>query len=136
MTTLTKASMAFGITGAVVGGRGSLQRQTIRSEVVDGHNVRVISNNTPDWSTERGWYLDLPASGERVVSAPLLFGDRVIFVTIVPSTDPCDPGGTSWLMEVKFQTGGTFNGTILDVNNDGSFANDLTDNEEVVIGVN
>jgi type IV pilus assembly protein PilY1 len=117
--------------GSRAGGRNALQRQDITTRVLHGRSVRTVSNYTPDWATERGWYVDLPAAGERSVSTPVIFQDRVIFVTIVPSSDPCSPGGTSWLMELKFHTGGTFNGAILDIDNDGSFSNDLIENADV-----
>jgi type IV pilus assembly protein PilY1 len=124
--------------------RSELQQQSIDLQTTAfGSPVRSITAHTPDWVTEKGWYLDFidppvpPGTllGERVVSTSLIKNDRVIFVSIVPSTDPCRPGGTSWLMELNVVTGGTFAESILDMNGDGSF--DEFDNAagQVVTGV-
>jgi Tfp pilus tip-associated adhesin PilY1 len=53
----------------------------------------------------RGWYVDLPASGERLLVHPQPFlGRKVIFTTSAPSDasaeescDPLDAGGQHWL---------------------------------------
>jgi type IV pilus assembly protein PilY1 len=105
--------------------RANLQVQTItmqKSE--DGEQIRGVSAAVPDWSSKKGWYLDLvdpgpTLNGERVVSTSLIKLGRAIFVTVIPSTDPCVPGGKSWLMELDIVNGGTFPDTILDVNGDG-----------------
>jgi type IV pilus assembly protein PilY1 len=107
--------------------RSDLQEQTITHEQAFGteENLRVISNNAVSWSTKRGWFLDLKSpvtglgtQGERVVSIPLLRHGRVIFTTLIPSTDPCDPGGSSWLMEMTALTGGRPTKAVFDVNRD------------------
>jgi type IV pilus assembly protein PilY1 len=111
--------------------RSELQQQTIDHVLASpGGTARVLSHNDVDWTKKKGWYLDLvepstAADGERVVSATVIKKNRAIFTTIDPSSDPCVPGGVSWLMEVDFSTGGGFNGAILDLNGDGKIdAND------------
>jgi type IV pilus assembly protein PilY1 len=100
-----------------------------------GFNLRGTTNNTVDYSTQKGWYMDLlepsatTSSGERVVSAPLLRSGRIIFVTLIPvpptSTDVCGAaaGSTSWLMELDATTGkrldATTTGGPWDINGDG-----------------
>ncbi len=107
--------------------RGNLQAQGITAETSEhGHSLRETSNNTVDWAGgRRGWYLDLlppaGAAGERVVSAPLLKHDRVIFVTLIPSTNQCVPGGESWVMELDMVTGGRTTVSSFDFNDDGLF---------------
>ena len=90
------------------------------------HVVRVTSTHSVNYGTRRGWYLDLlPPSGtpqgERVVSAPLLRHGRVIFTTLIPSSDPCSFGGTSWIMELDARSGGRLNETAFDLNDDNLF---------------
>jgi type IV pilus assembly protein PilY1 len=66
---------------------------------------------------QRGWYFDLPAAscnaletptvGERIVVRPNLTGGVLQVVGNIPnSTDPCSPGGSSWLYSVNYLTGG------------------------------
>jgi type IV pilus assembly protein PilY1 len=113
--------------------RSSLQEQKIIQQTTsDGYNYRVTSNNAVDWSTENGWYMDLynqqggntSNNGERQVSNAIIRNGRVIFATLVPSDDPCDDGGTGWLMEVNYASGARLSYSPFDVNGDDSFSVD------------
>lgn len=114
-----------------------LQLQSIIAEgslVTDSAiSWRVVSQNAVTYANngKQGWRLDLAsppnatAKGERVVSAARLRDDRIIFATLIPSTDPCSAGGTSFLMELDALSGGRFDYSVFDVNKDGFFdAND------------
>jgi len=116
--------------------RSELQQQSILYEGTDTgttgraattSQIRVLSNTAVNWTTQKGWYLDLvqppssTAQGERVVSIPLLRHGRVIFTTLVPSTDPCQFGGTSWIMEMDALTGGRLSESVFDLNSDSNF---------------
>jgi type IV pilus assembly protein PilY1 len=107
--------------------RSQFQAQSITSETTEfGFSLRELSKNTVDWAGgRRGWYLDLvvPGSGggERVVSNALMKHDRIIFSSMIPSTDPCVPGGISWLMELDTLTGGRTSSSVFDFNNDDKY---------------
>jgi len=113
--------------------RSSLLEQEILDEVTqDGNRLRLVSKNTPS-GTYNGWYMDLlwkasndgvGAKGERVVSQAVVRSDRVIFPTLIPSEDPCEAGGRSWLMEVNLYSGGQLNYEVFDINNDGKIDGD------------
>lgn len=105
-----------------VSGRTVLQSQTITTS----GSLRTVSNNTVNWTTQRGWYLDLPASGERVIGPARVAEDRVLFTTVVPSSDPCQFGGSSWLMQVDAQNGRTLNSRVFDTDNNGVIDNSDT----------
>jgi len=64
----------------------------------------VLTVDWTDTDAKDGWFLDLvqgtDKKGERVISKPLLMFDRLIFPTFIPSNNPCDYGGKSWLMEL------------------------------------
>ncbi len=117
--------------------RSNLQQQTIIAAVTSGNfNLRATSDNTVNYPTQKGWYMDLLepsatiSNGERVVSAPLLRNGRIIFVTLIPipplsTVDICGTGSgvTSWLMELDGVTGkrlpATACGAPWDINGDG-----------------
>ena len=62
--------------------------------------------NKVDFSTGRGWFVDLPDSRERVnIDAKLVLGTLVV-PSIVPSATDCAPGGTGWLNFFDYTTGG------------------------------
>jgi type IV pilus assembly protein PilY1 len=111
--------------GTPIAGRSDLQAQTILAEGTVGlYNARVTSSTPVDYAVKNGWYLDLvspggAAAGERVVSPSLLRSGRVIFTTLIPSSDPCEFGGTSWLMEVDATTGARLDVSPFDFDGDG-----------------
>ncbi len=108
--------------------RASLQQQTITNEVSQsGRSWRVVSQNPVDWTTQRGWYLDLVSpgdvrKGERVTSSARITDDgRVVFTTYIPSSQPCKPEGDSWLMQLDLLSGARLAFSVFDVNNDAKF---------------
>jgi len=134
--------------GSEIASRSSLQEQTILAEdtitiparvgppATDAFNidVRQTTDLPVDYSSKSGWFMELesPANGpegERVVSAPLLRSGRIIFPTLIPDPNPCDSGGSSWLMELDALTGGRLSTSPFDINNDGNF--DLDDFIEI-----
>lgn len=58
-----------------------------------------------DWNTRKGWYIDLPDSGERVNTDPQLQLGTLIIGSNVPSEDICQAGGYGWLNYFNFRTG-------------------------------
>ncbi|GJM09033.1 MAG: hypothetical protein DHS20C11_13090 [Lysobacteraceae bacterium] len=91
--------------------RSDLDQRTLTSSVTLGtETVRGLTD--PDGedfaidSSNDGWYIDLTA-GERVVSNAQFRGNLVLFPTLIPNTlNPCEPGGTSFLMAVDYRSGG------------------------------
>jgi type IV pilus assembly protein PilY1 len=83
--------------------RASLQQQTF---TVYADGSRIASANSLNFSTQKGWYLDLPTSGERLDTHPTLVFGALIFNTNVPSADPCVPGGSSFQNVLNYQNGG------------------------------
>lgn len=111
---------------AVSGSRTTLAQQAV-IETVDkfGFNLRATTAVEPT-SSQNGWYLDLPTAGERQVSRPILRTGRIIFTTVIPNSDACYAGGTSWLMELDALTGSRLGFSPFDLNNDGEFTEFVT----------
>ena len=89
---------------------------------VCGTGVYNPSNSNP----AMGWFIDLKTeSGERIHQAPIVRGDRVIFVSVTPSLDPCAAGGASWLYEFQANSGSRLlTTTPFDYNLDGALNGD------------
>ncbi|MFW5440131.1 MAG: PilC/PilY family type IV pilus protein [Methylophilaceae bacterium] len=74
---------------------------------------RSVSSNAVDYTTDRGWYIDLPDTGERQnVPSQLVFGTLLV-PTIVPSNTACSPGGYGWINFLNFKTGSIVAGSII-----------------------
>jgi type IV pilus assembly protein PilY1 len=67
---------------------------------------RTLTSNGVDYTTQRGWYVDLPGTGERSNTDPALALGVLIFTTNVPDPDPCSPGGKSFFYTIDYKTGG------------------------------
>ena len=63
------------------------------------------TGGTLDLSTQAGWYVDLPDTGERENVDPLLFYGTVVFPTNVPASSACTSGGHSFLNAVDYKSG-------------------------------
>ena len=104
-------------------------------------NFRTVSNNEILWEDQKdavgvvtdekhgGWVLDLLNSaatplenkGERSVTNAVLRGNTLVFTTLIPSSDPCDSGGSSWLMVVDSADGSGPDSAFIDINEDDKF---------------
>lgn len=128
----------------------TIAQVTTAKTLVNGTNqIRVISSNPIDWTKKKGWYIDLPTSGERAVTDAILDSSRFIFTTykpFVPTTDECTGDGQSWLMLVDYATGGAPSKAMFDLFGnktypkiditDGSDAGDGTgSNDKVPVGM-
>jgi len=88
---------------------------------------RTSSRNTIDWNIHQGWMLDLIETdnhlkkGERVIYAPAVHVDRVVFVTVIPETNPCTQGGISWVNAVAYNSGSALDETPFDYDLNGLF---------------
>ena len=92
--------------------------------------LRDVSDNAIDWGSHMGWKIDLMPTniegsanagnfGERQVSNAIVRSGRVIFTTLIPSQVECEFGGTSFLMELDFRSGGALEFPAFDLNGDG-----------------
>jgi len=119
--------------GSMISGRSTLQSQSILLELganTSGnpfnYDLRVTSNNSINWTSQLGWYMDLVSPGnvergERQITNSVLRNNRIIFTTTIPSTDPCLPGGSSWLMEMDAVSGSRLVYSPFDLNGDRAF---------------
>jgi len=83
--------------------RSNLQARTLSEGILtdsDGTTaaVRYSDGDAIDFTSAKGWYVDLPASGERVTTSAQVYGDFIYINTLIPDQDPCLGGGSGWLM--------------------------------------
>ncbi|TXK62699.1 pilus assembly protein [Alkalisalibacterium limincola] len=109
------------------------QRNLVVSANIDGTPVRGFQPHAPLPADSRGWFVNLqtPPTGqtlppsERMVAEPLMVGRVLVAASILPSADPCDAGGTGYLNAIDAFTGTSVQRPFFDVNNDGSFDDDV-----------
>jgi type IV pilus assembly protein PilY1 len=68
-------------------------------------NRRGVTGGAVNWSTEAGWYMDFPSTGERVnIDLHLTMGTLVV-TTNVPNDNACTAGGDSWIYQLNYRDG-------------------------------
>lgn len=96
-----------------------LVRQDIGLGATTGGVIgRTLTQNAVDYSATYGWYMNLPESGERLITDPVIRGDHVFFNTMTPDSNPCNFGGRGWLMVAKWLDGGRPDKVAFDLNRD------------------
>jgi hypothetical protein len=110
----------------------------------DGKLARRIDNQQAmDWNTYKGWRVDLPNSGERLIGNPQLRASRLQFITSNPTSQSgsVDLEGDSWLLELDWLSGGAPSQVMFDLNgngnlDDGDKLDDGSGNLLVPVGLN
>lgn len=98
----------------------------VEQTITVGTGIRTGSNNSVDFSSGRGWFIDFPDSGERANIDMRLVQGTLLVATIVPSNTVCSPGGFGWLNFFNYLTGG-----VLDAGSTVSLKYDAT-----IVGIN
>jgi type IV pilus assembly protein PilY1 len=115
--------------GSRITGRGDLIQRSISVPGLDaasGQTVRVFSKAVAnDMNSRLGYFIDLPQSGERVVSAAnyyKLADPTLLFSSVYPVSDVCLPGGSGYVNAINAFTGGLLEKPFFDLDGDGNFA--------------
>ncbi len=105
--------------------RNALKESEFTVDGVTGH--RIIHDdyaNSINWFDEdgdpdsRGWFIDLPIEGERIVQRVILRDNIAFLVTLIPEEDVCSAGGTGWLIALDAETGAAPRFAVFDINDD------------------
>ena len=105
-TTQVQSIYAFAddLTGTAITIRGNSAyvQQTLSAT---GPDTRTATSNAVDWTTQKGWYVDLPDTGERANVDPILQLGTLVVPTNVPSNDTCVAGGYGWVNFLDYRSG-------------------------------
>ena len=123
----TQVQSWYGIkdTGTTASRASLVQRSVVDQGTLSGQTVRTVSaGTTAELVGQRGWYMDLPASKERMVVPNQFQGGALIGTTRIPNaSDVCRPSGKGFIMAINPFTGARLDQTFFDVNGDGLFNN-------------
>ncbi len=125
--------------GAPINGRTNLRARTVQTTGnFEGTPVRVFATPAAnDMAGRSGFYIDLPESGERVVTATnvlRLVEASLVFSSVIPVVDDCTPGGRGYLNVVNPYTGARLTRPFFDVNDNGDFLDDVLGGASNFIG--
>ena len=89
---------------------GDLVQQTLSTS---GATTRTATANPVDFNTNKGWFVDLLDTGERVNVDPVLQLGTLVIPSNVPTNDACAAGGFGWINFLDFRTGSFVPGATL-----------------------
>ncbi len=111
-----------------LGGSGSTYRLSthavgpVTDTTIAGDNTISL---TDYYASKKGWKINLPSSGERVVSEAAIRNNRLVISSLIPSTAVCTYGGDGWIIDLDVSTGNRT--AALDTNGDGQ----IDDNDQI-----
>lgn len=114
---------------------GLLEQEVNATVNATGNELRITSDKAATWATENdsdspmddptddtsnhaGWYLDLPLTGENVVTPVMIRDGNLIFVSYDPDVSPCSLGGYSFVHEVDACDGDRLATPVFDIDGD------------------
>ena len=89
---------------ALINPRSTLVPQTIVPSGTDSRQSGTV--NPVDFTTGKGWYVDLPDTRERVNIDPQLVLGTLLIPSVVPESTACQPEGYGWFNYFDYKTGG------------------------------
>src|SRR5690606_12814333 len=70
-------------------------------------------------SGSKGWYIDLPATGERIVQDAQVVSTFLVTASMMPSGNACDADGSGYINALNAFTGTSAGGSYFDTDGDG-----------------
>ena len=76
-----------------------------------------------------GWFMDFPDAKERNIGQATLLGRVLTFTSFIPSADPCESGGESWVYALDYETGTAYQHSVI-----GTDSSDVTTGSDNAAG--
>ncbi|WP_298580880.1 PilC/PilY family type IV pilus protein [uncultured Luteimonas sp.] len=120
----TTQSMYGFIEGETALDRSDLTTRTlaVTSGSSDGYAVRAFEDKAPLPEGSMGWYIDLPADGERIVQDAQRVSNVLVTASMMPTGDACEAAGSGYINALDAFTGTSTGSSFFDLDNDGSTA--------------
>lgn len=92
---------------------------TVTATQPNGYPVRAFEAKSALPATSKGWYVDLPGAGERIVQDTQIASNFVVTASMIPEGDACEGSGTGYINALDAFTGTSGGTSFFDLNNDG-----------------
>jgi type IV pilus assembly protein PilY1 len=99
------------------------KRQIINTgEIQDGYPVRTFQAKASLPNDKKGWYVNMPADGERIVQDAQMVSNILVTASMMPTGDACDSSGSGYINAVDAFTGTSAGKSFFDLDGDGDTA--------------
>lgn len=99
--------------------RSALTARTVKitSATQNGYPVRAFQEKTALPAGSKGWFIDLPDSGERIVQDAQVVSTFLVTASMVPTGNACDADGRGYINALDAFTGTSAGGSYFDLDN-------------------
>ncbi|HEY4581597.1 MAG TPA: PilC/PilY family type IV pilus protein [Lysobacter sp.] len=101
----------------------------VTSDTSNGFPVRAFAAKAALPATSKGWYIDLPESGERIIQDAQVVSSFLVTASMVPTGNACDADGRGYINALDAFTGTSAGSSYFDLNRDGK-----TTDEKLTMG--
>ncbi|MEN5115903.1 PilC/PilY family type IV pilus protein [Luteimonas sp. TWI662] len=101
---------------------------------LDGYSVRAFEKSAPLPSTKKGWFLDLPGDGERIVQDVQLVSSMLVTASMMPTGNACEADGSGFINALSAFTGTSAAGSYFDLDGDGSIDDSIVGSKRLPVG--
>jgi type IV pilus assembly protein PilY1 len=116
----TQSLYGFVDNGAAVA-YADLQKRNINNTgaMQDGYPVRSFDAKAALPSGKKGWFVNLPGAGERIVQDAQVVANILVSASMIPEGDACDASGTGYINALDAFTGTSAGSSFFDLDGDG-----------------
>lgn len=109
-----------------------VERTIVETGTVNGSQVRGFQEREAVPAGKKGWFLDLPGTGERIVQDVQVASGYLVTASMMPTGDACEADGTGYINALDAFTGTSAGSSYFDLDDDGSTTDEVIG--EVPIG--
>ena len=104
-----------------------LQKRNIinTGQMVDGYPVRSFEAQASLPANKKGWFVNLPGAGERVVQDSQVVANILLTASMIPEGDACEASGSGYINAVDAFTGTSAGKSFFDLDGDGDTTDTL-----------
>ncbi|MBL8255412.1 MAG: pre-peptidase C-terminal domain-containing protein [Pseudoxanthomonas mexicana] len=116
--------------------RDELTQRTVAvtADTVSGFPVRAFEAKSALPADSKGWYVNLPANGERIVQDAQVAAGFLVTASMVPTGSACDADGTGYINALSAFTGTSAGNSFFDLNNQNGTKDDTVGSNNLPVG--
>ena len=99
----------------------------VTSATQDGYPVRAFEGKAKLPSDSKGWFIDLPASGERIVQDAQVVSSYLLTASMIPTGNACEADGSGYINALDAFTGTSASTSYFDLDRDSSTNDTVND---------
>ncbi|MDH5835549.1 pilus assembly protein [Luteimonas kalidii] len=116
--------------------RSDLTERTIAvtDESLNGYPVRAFEERSGLPVDSKGWYIDLPESGERIIQDAQVVSTFLVTASMIPSGNACNPDGGGYINALDAFTGTSAGASYFDLGGEAGTDDSVIGDDDLPVG--